>query len=437
MSLNVEYFLQTISGNNNTPMNKNVDFKKNNGPEKIFLNFPGSFGRYQILPFNSVVQDIPFIKLFDTKEISVPRIGKDANGNPNPYKTWIKLLPIEGYKMKDSTGRVVSSLTAEEEDMLRSARTLFDQLYTELDIRNNLQYTKEIARKRNYTVFHAYCMSKWGNDLRNPDRTGFCGLFICTAKGFCADAEENITSKSTLAGGDYDFLKQIYNRDLTGRTGFVLFTIGKNPDQAGYKVSVQHEFNTGASTANITISQEQADMMKDPVADFLGWQAAKEEENVPAEQRRLFNKAVIKEAIDFMTKQLAAIRAAKASNTDLLQAIKITNDTVLKELQNNQPQTNDPMLQSQAQQNQGFGNNINPDLIQQNNTQPFQTPPAAKMSPITGAPEPQQGSYNTGFGGGSGFSGFSGGQQQQTPAFTSPFGNFGGGNDNATNDLPF
>ena len=90
MSLNVEYFLQTISGNNNTPMNKNVDFKKNNGPEKIFLNFPGSFGRYQILPFNSVVQDIPFIKLFDTKEISVPRIGKNADGTPNPYKTWKK-----------------------------------------------------------------------------------------------------------------------------------------------------------------------------------------------------------------------------------------------------------------------------------------------------------------------------------------------------------
>ena len=93
------------------------------------------------------------------------------------------------------------------------------------------------------------------------------------------------------------------------------------------------------------------------------------------------------------------------------------------------------MLQSQAQQNQGFGNNINPDLIQQNNTQPFQTPPAAKMSPITGAPEPQQGSYNTGFGGGSGFNGFGGGgQQQSTPSFTSPFGNFG---NSATNDLPF
>ena len=119
----------------------------------------------------------------------------------------------------------------------------------------------------------------------------------------------------------------------------------------------------------------------------------------------------------------------------MLQAIKITNDTVLKEMQAAQLQTNDPMLQAQAQ-NQGNG--INPDLIQQNNTQPFQTPPAAKMSPITGAPEPQQGGYNTGFGGGSGFSGFGGGQQQQqAPAFTSPFGNFGGGNDNATNDLPF
>ena len=50
----------------------------------------------------------------------------------------------------------------------------------------------------------------------------------------------------------------------------------------------------------------------------------------------------------------------------------------------------------------------------------------------------QQGGYNTntGFGGGSGFGGFGGGQQQ-TPTFTSPFGNFGGGNDNVANDLPF
>ena len=428
MSLNLEYFLQQIS-EDKTPMNKNVDFKNNNGPEKISLNFEGNFGRYQILPFNSVVQDIPFIKLYDTKEISVPRIGKNADGSPNPYKTWIRLLPIEGYKMKDSTGRIVSSLTAEEEDLLRSARTLFDQLYAELDIKNNLQYTKEIARKRNYTVFHAYCISKWGNDLRNPDRTGFSGLFVCTAKGFCDAVDENVTSKATLTGGDKTFLEQIYNRDLTGRTGFVLFTIGKNPNKAGYQVNIQHEYNTGSITGSISVSQEQADMMKDPVANFLGWQAAKEEENVPAEQRRLFNRGVIQEAINFMTKQLAAIRAAKQSNTDLLQAIKITNDAVLKDIQSNQNQTNDPMLQAQAPQT----SSVNPDLIQQNNTQPFQTPPAAKMSPITGAPEPQ--SYNTGFGGGNGFGGF-GTQQNATPTFSSPFGNFGGGTD-TTNDLPF
>lgn len=434
MSLNVEYFLQQIQ-EDKTSMSKNVDFsKKSNGPEKISLNFEGNFGRYQILPFNSVVLDIPFIKLYDTKEIAVPRIGKSADGSSNPYKTWIKLLPIEGYKMKDSTGRIVSSLTAEEEDMLVSARTLFDQLYTELDIKNNLQYTKEIARKRNYTIFHAYCMNKWGGgtDPRNPARSGFCGLFVCTAKGFCSSAEENIASKSMLTNGDMSFLDQIYNRDLTGRTGFVLFTIVKNPNQAGYQVNVQHEFNTGAATSNVVITQEQADMMKDPVLNFLGWQAAKEDENVPDDQRRLFNKNVIQEAINFMSKQLAAIRAAKQNNMDLLQAIKITNDTVIQDLQNKQVQTNDPMLQNQAQQ----GNTVNPDLIRQNNTQPFQTPPAAKMSPITGAPEPQQGNgYNTGFGGGSGFNGFGGGgQQQSTPSFTSPFGNFG---NNATNDLPF
>lgn len=427
-SLNLEYFLQQLE-EEKAPMNKNVDFNKKGGkgPEKISLNFEGNFGRYQILPFNSVVQGIPFIKLYETKEIAVPRLGKNADGSPNPYKVWIKLLPVSGYVMKDDTGRIVSSLTAEEEDMLNSARTLFDQLYTELDIKNNLQYTKEIARKRNYTVFHAYCMNKWGNDLRNPDRMGFCGLFICTAKGFYPSVEENVSSKSTLTGGDKSFLNQVYSRELTGRTGFVLFTIGKNPNQAGYQVNVQHEINTGAVTANVVISQEQADMMKDPVANFLGWQAAKEEEGVPDCKRRLFNKAVIKEAIDFMTKQLSAIRAAKQSNTNLLDAIKITNDIVVKERQSEQPQTNDPMLQAQAPQGNGF----NPDLLTQNNTQPFQTPPAAKMSPITGAPEPQGNSFGTG----NGFGGFSGGQQQSTPTFSSPFGNFG--NSGATNDLPF
>lgn len=425
--MNIELFLQNLE--DKTPMNKNVNFDKtkNRGPEQFFLNFDGNFGRYQILPFNSVVQDMPFIMLYDTKEICLPKMGKDPNGNPSPYKSWIRLLPVEGYKMIDSTGRVVSSLTAEEEEMLVSARTLFDQLYAELDVKNNLQFTKEIARKRNYTVFHAYCMNKWNvGDNRNPIRSGFCGLFICTAKGFSSAVAESINSKSSLTGGDTSFLNQIYNRDLTGRTGFVLFTIGKNPNGAGYQVNIQHEYNTGSATSGITISQEQADMMKDPVANFLGWQANREDENVPAEQRRLFNKTLVRSAIDFMTKQLTAIRAAKQSGTDLMEAIKITNNMVLSE-QSNQPQTNDPMLQAQAPQS-----NINPDLIQQNNTQPFQTPPASKMSPITGAPEPQQ---QGGFGGGSGFGGFGGGQQQNTPSFTSPFGNFG--NTGVTNDLPF
>jgi hypothetical protein len=430
--MNLEYFLKQL-GEQTTPMNKNTDFAtKSNGPEKISLNFEGNFGRYQILPFDSVVQDIPFIKLWDTKEICVPRMGKNADGTPNPYKTWIKLLPVEGYKMQDSTGRVVSSLTAEEEDMLKSARTLFDQLYTELDVKNNIQYSKDVARKRNYTIFHAYCMNRWAaGDSRTPVRSNFCGLFVCTAKGFISAVEENVSSKALLTGGDQTFLKQIYNRDLTGRTGFVLFTIGKNPNQAGYQVNIQHEYNVGATTAGITITQEQADMMKDPVANFLGWQAAKEEENVPAEQRRLFNKTVIGDAINFMTKQLTAIRAAKQSGTDINEAMRITNEMVLSEIQNNQPQTNDPMLQAQASQ----GNTVNPDLIKNQNTQPFQTPPAAKMSPITGAPEPQQNSFSGGFGSGSGFGGFGGGNQQSTPSFTSPFGNFN--NQSSEGDLPF
>ena len=426
--MNVEYFMKQLA-EQTTPMNKNVDFKaKNRSLEKISLSFEGNFGRYQIFPFESVVQDIPFITLYDTKEICIPRMGKAADGSPNPYKTWIKLLPIEGYKMKDSTGRIVSSLTADEEDMLRSARTLFDQVYEELDVKNNLQYMKDVARKRNYTIFHAYCINKWesGGDSRQPIRSNFSGLFVCTAKGFMGAVEESISSKSLLTGGDQKFIEEIYNRNLTGRTGFVLFTIGKSKVSAGYQVNVQHECNI-SGISNITVPQEDADLMKDPVASFLGWQAAKEDENVPVEQRRLFNRVIIQEAINYMTKQLAAIRAAKQNNSDVNEAMRVTNDLVLKDLQN-QPQTNDPMLQAQD-----AVNTPDPDFIRQQNTQPFQTPPASKMSPITGAPEETVSSGNSFGNSNNGFGGFGG---NSAPSFTSPFGNFSNGN-SGTNDLPF
>lgn len=421
--MNVEYFMQKLA-EQTTPMNKVNDFKaKEKQLEKISLNFEGNFGMYQILPFESVVQDIPFIKLFDTKEIQVPRMGKAADGTPNPYKTWIKLLPIEGYMMKDSTGRLVSSLTAEEEDMLKSARSLFDQLYEELDIKNNLQYQKEVARKRNYTIFHAFCMNRWNlGDTRQPVRSNFSGLFVCTAKGFTNAVQDNIATKTAMTGGDQSFLNQIYNRSLTGRTGFVLFTISKSTTQMGYQVTVQHEYGVN-SISNVNVPEEDAKQMKDPVASFLGWQANKEDENVPAEQRRLFNKVVIKDAMDYMTKQLAAIRTAKQNNQDINEAMRVTNETVLKD-QQTQQSTNDPMLKSDSD-----SGNINPEFIKQQNTQPFQTPPASKMSPITGAPE----TSSTGFGGGSGFGGFGTGS---TP-FSSPFANSFGGSNDATNDLPF
>lgn len=424
--MNVEYFMQKLS-EQTAPMNKTNDFKaKGRQIEKISLNYEGNFGMYQILPFDSVVQDIPFITLYDTKEICVPRMGKAADGSPSPYKTWIKLLPVDGYKMKDSTGRIVSSLTADEEDMLKSARTLFDQLYEELDVKNNLQYAKEVARKRNYTVFHAFCMNRWDASdslARSPIRSNFSGLFVCTAKGFSNAVQDNIASKALLTGGDQSFLNKIYTRDLTGRTGFVLFTIGKSKTSAGYQVTVQHEFNV-AGISNVTIPSEDAELMKDPVASFLGWQANKEEENVPDEQRRLFNRVIISDAINYMTKQLAAIRAAKQSNSDVNEAMRVTNDLVLND-QSQQATTNDPMLQ----QSQPQTASPNPEFIKQQNTQPFQTPPASKMSPITGAPETTQ---QTGFGGGN--SGGFGGFGNSTP-FSSPFGNFS--NESSTNDLPF
>ncbi len=419
----VEDFMAKLAAQT-APMTKNNNQSKNRVIEKIALNYPGNYGRYQVLPMNSAVTDFPYVALLNTREVCIPRKQVAADGTETEYNAWIRILPKNAYLMKDMTGRVVSSLTAEEDQILSEAYTVFDQLFDEIDARNDLEMQKTLTRKRNYTIFHAMCLNKWDfEDSRAPKKQNFCGLFVCTAKGFMNAVEDNINEKNLMNGGDGSWINGVYTDELTGRDGFVMFSISKSKTSAGYSVTVSHETGRSQMLAGVTIPQEEADMMKDPVANFLGWQANRDE-NTPVGQKRLFNANLMKEAIAFMTSQLAAIRSAKsAGNMTVKDAIAATNKQALANFQP-QPKTNDPMLQSAMAQN--AGPQVNPEKIVANNSAPFQTPPVAAIDPITGTPvQPQN-------------SGFGSGQQQQQPT-SAPFAapNFGGFGGNNGSGLPF
>ena len=418
----VEDFMAKLAAQT-APMQRNNQPRSNTkSVEKISLNFPGNFGRYQILPLDSVVTDYPYVTLFNTREIAIPKKQVSADGTETPYTAWVKLLPKEGYQMKDMTGRVVSSLTAEEEQLLGEAQTLFDQLFTEVDAKNDLNMQKNLCRKRNYTLFHAYCMNKWDfEESRVPKRQNFSGLFVCTAKGFMNAVEDNINERTLMNGGDGSWIEGVYNREQTGRDGFVMFSISKSKTTAGYSVTCSHESGKSQMLSGITIPSEDIEMMKDPVATFLGWQANREE-GVADGQRRLFNTSLIKEAVAFMTSQLAAIRMSKQNGQSIEEAIKATNDLALKNAVAQQPKTNDPMLQaSQPQAPQVNAERV----ISRNDGTSF---PAAQIDPITGAAVTPG---NTGFGQPQP-------QQNNAPAsapFTAP--SFGGFGSAPKSDLPF
>lgn len=377
----VENFMAQLSAQQ-APMMKKAQKSSDKKLEKVALNFPGNFGRYQILPVDNIVTDYPYVTLFNTQEICIPRTYKNADGSEEIKPTWIKIIPKEGYIMKDQTGRVVSSLTNEDENLLYQARTLFEELYKELDVKNNQDTCKDLIRRRNYTIFNGYCSQRWAEgNQRQPDREHFSALFIATAKGFVSEVSKNIEEKKFETGDDTaGFLDGIYNRETENRGGCIMMTIGKSQVSVGFDVSVNHVIGTN-SVKDYKIPAEDMELMQDPTAAFLGWQAKYEDESVPAESRRLFNATLIKEVIEFMTHKLAALRSAKTAGNGLdpkatvAQAIQTTTQAATAGVQ---ATSNDPLLQ-QAQ-------GVNAANIAANNTTPFQNPPVFHADPTSGAP---------------------------------------------------
>ena len=433
MGNRVDDFLSKLAAQ--APKAKENNFEqKNRSLEKIYLNFPGNFGRYQVFPLDSVVTDFPFVTLFGTREINIPRKNMAADGTENTYNAWIKLLPKSAYVMKDMTGRLVSSLTAADDELLSQAHMIFDELYRELDAKNNRdELTTNLVRLKNYTIFHAFCLNKWDpNENRNPSRQNFTALFVATAKMFTSVVEDNIQEKSLMKGGDNSWISEVYNRDATGRSGFLMFSVGKKKDNSGgFAITATHEVGN-ENFKSIQISEEDMELAADPLQSFLSWQANRDNDT-PVGQKRLFNAALIKESIEYMSEILASIRLAKSQGSvDFKETVtRVNNEVLAKQVPTDKSgfrQTNDPVLSAMS----GGGNSA-PQVDLSKNDAPFQTPPVYHSDPVTASP------VNPGNGGGSPFGG---GQQPQWGGFgqgnqQAPFQkpNFGG--NNGGDDLPF
>ena len=414
-NFNVQGFLDALEQNTN--QQSNFDSQNNGNTrtlDKLYLSYPGNYGKYQVMPMVSSVTGQPFEFLNNTREVKVTRKSQKQDGTETTYDAWIRILPPSAYHMIDSTGRLVSSLTSEEEQILAQAQQTFDALYIELGGREKDEaLRKKIAehlRRRDYTLFHAYCMNKWNlNDMRQAEKSNFSALFVCSAKGFLQAVSDNVADTTLTSGNNPEWMNQVYNRELSGRSGYMLFSIALNVGgKIGYSITVNHAINNAAFMEQYHISQEDADLMQDPVESFLGWQASKDQPG------KLFNAKLIQEITSEMAAELAAVRAAKSTGGDVFAAMKKTSEMAANSIPAT-PMTNDPMLQ------QGMAPGAtNPGAVFGANNAPFQTPPASHVDPINPQPMQQGAPYQQ-----PGFAQFGqAGYGASQPGFgNSPFGN--------------
>ena len=299
VDFNPKKFLSAIEQSSQTRKNPTNQEEENKLVEKVYLSRPENHGRYQIFPMPSTVTGMPFVQMQKTREIKIPRTLRKSDGTEVTYEYWVKILPHNAFNVVDN-GREVSGLTSQESQLLTSVQMAFDRLYEnmggyEKERDKNLTISK--LRKKTYTIFFAKCLQKWGiNNPRQAERMNFGALFICAAKGFIETVKDNIQEIS-IEENNEDWLGQIYNRDLTGRTGYMTFNISLPQNIVGYKLSVDHKFNS-QQYANEQILPEEAALMTDPVEMFLGWQVDKE-------NHKNFNTRIMEETLAYINSELA------------------------------------------------------------------------------------------------------------------------------------
>lgn len=380
-NFNVDEFIKNVQ--RNIPQRRSFDNAQKSDVERIYLSYPGNYGRYYILPINNWM-GTPFLPLYGTKEINVPfSYKKKDTGAVVVSDRWVKLLPKSAYVFKSADDTITSSLTAEESNLLDQAYQTFDTLYALVDAKNSREITKSFIRRKSYLLFSAYCTNFWSltsGDARKSTRENFSGLFVCTSTDFWNKVKADMENVKVMKGSD-DFIKQVYTSDLAGRTGGIMFNIKLKTDGgAGYDVSVNH-VTDNKTLSEYTISEETATQLSDPVQLFLGSQVDPASNDQEIGHKRLFNAALIREAIAYMSSQIALIQAKINSGITTADAVKATTEMAIENLKNSMPATNDPML---ADANANAQAQATIERIQENNTE-FNTAPAAHVDPVTGS----------------------------------------------------
>ena len=339
--------------------------------ERTYLSRPENLGRYQIFPMISTVTGMPFEYLYKTKEVNIV-IGQNQDGTDRT--SWYKLLPLSAYNFIDNTGRLVSSLTQAEADLLSSAYGVFDRMWEVVPENSR----KDICRVKNYTIGNAYVINKYGlKDNQKPVKSGFSTLLVCTSKDFANAINKDIEMQMINHGDDPAWLGEIYNRKLEGRSGWLIFNITNAANGIGFSVSASHTSGLpAAATDGIKIPEEDAELMKDPIKTFLGFQAG---------QDKLFNEKIITSTIEEMNRVIAKY-SNSAVYANPAQAMAATQSTAQAVVPPVAP-TNDPMMASMAQNIAPQQTVVQtPEQMSKSNNDPFSTPPASQFDPMAGVP---------------------------------------------------
>lgn len=323
-----------------------------------------NLGKYQIFPMISTTTRMPFEYLYRTREVNIT--SKKADGSE--YSTWHKLLPECAYDFC-SDGRRVSSLTQAEKDLLNAAYGVFDRMYNVVPESQR----KGFCRYKNYIIGHAHVINYYEVSNNNkPSKSNYDTLLVCTSKDFANAISKDIDIQLINQNNDPSFLNQVYNRQLTGRTGWLIFTIQRAANGIGFSASANHTVNLGSISGDLTISEEAAELMKDPVRTFLGRQAGED---------KLFNADFINTTIS----EMAAIIAKYEHSAIYVDKESVARSTVAQ-AQAASPKvapTNDPMIAA-AQAHSQPRATLNQEQQLAANNNPFQTPPAAQYDPMSG-----------------------------------------------------
>lgn len=350
----------------------NKDFDKSKSLNYINLAHPDNYGKYQILPMLSSTTMQPYVYLFNTREVKLVNPRRDDGAT-----TWYKILPDEAYQFMDETGRIVSSLTDHDRALLAEVRGLYDRLAS-------YPAAKDITRVKNYTLFQGKCIKQY--DVKNAEkRSNFNALFICTSKGVASAVNDDINNQAISFGG-VQFVSQIYSRQQNGRTGWLIFSINRATNGVGFDVKVTHTPNIPVDTIQpYDFTDEDMELFGDPVRSFLSWQSG---------QDKAFNAEVLTE-LKFKIIDLINKYDGTGAGISTAAAQQVTNQTAAAGVAQPTPVSVDPMIaQMQAPQvapQQTMA--TSPEFIQSQNGNPFQTPPAASIDPISGVPvasTPQQ-----------------------------------------------